>query len=288
VITAANTFIATVLAIVAVGARPVLVDVDPATFNMAPAALEAAVTPRARAVMPVHLYGQPADMLAILAIAERHHLLVIEDAAQAHGAHYRGKRVGGFGHAAAFSFYPGKNLGAYGDGGMVLTSDNGIAEKIRQLRNYGRRVKYYHELCGTNSRLDTLQAAILRVKLKCLDRWNAARRYHAATYNRLLAGSPVRLPVATTDAEHVYHLYVVQVEDRGRIQAALTAQGIHTGIHYPVPVHLQKACANLGYRQGDFPVTEAAAQLILSLPMFPELAGHQIKHVAHVLRQASR
>ena len=283
VITAANTFIATVLAISAVGAQPVLVDVEPTTYNMDPAALSAAITPRTRAIIPVHLYGQPADLDSILAIAKHHDLLVIEDAAQAHGACYEGQRVGGFGHAAAFSFYPAKNLGAYGDGGMVVTNDAKIAEKTRQLRNYGQRVKYHHAVMGTNSRLDTIQAAILRVKLRHLDRWNASRREHATDYNRLLAGLPVDRPAVADNVEHVYHLYVIQVSDRDRVQTSLRANEIATGIHYPIPVHLQEACSHLGYQRGDFPVTEAAATRILSLPMYPELTTAQIEYVAEAL-----
>ena len=286
VITAANTFIATVLAISAVGARPVLVDADPATYNLDPAALSAALTPRTRAILPVHLYGQSAQLEPILAVAERHHLVVIEDAAQAHGATYAGRRVGAWGHAAAFSFYPAKNLGAYGDAGMVVTSDAAVAERIRQLRNYGQRVKYEHIVTGTNSRLSTLQAAVLRVKLRYLDQWNAARREHAAAYQALLADLPVELPATAEKAEHVYHLYVIQLESRGPVQDALRAQGISTGIHYPIPIHLQQACAHLGYRRGDFPVTERAAPRILSLPMYPEMTRAQREHVASALNQA--
>ena len=286
VITTANTFIATVLAIIATGARPVLVDVDPATYNMDPAAFSAAITPRTRAVIPVHLYGHPADMDSITEIAQRHNLLIIEDAAQAHGARYRGNRVGGFGHAAGFSFYPGKNLGAYGDGGMVVTNDSAINEKIRQLRNYGQRVKYYHDVCGTNSRLDSLQAAVLRMKLRHLDEWNTQRRRHADTYNKLLAALPVLCPVTSPGGDHIFHLYVIQVENRAAAQAALKSQGVDTGVHYPVPIHLQKACADLGYRPGDFPVTEALADRILSLPMFAELTHEQIDYVVVSLKQA--
>jgi dTDP-4-amino-4,6-dideoxygalactose transaminase len=288
VITTANTYIATVLAIRAVGARPVLVDADPGTYNLAPSALNAAITPRTRAVMPVHLYGQPADLDALLPIAARHHLLVIEDAAQAHGARYRGRRVGGFGHASGFSFYPGKNLGAYGDGGMVVTNDGAVAERLRQLRNYGQRVKYYHDLSGTNSRLDSLQAAFLRVKLRHLDQWNAARRAHAALYHRCLEGLPVLRPSTAAEAEHIYHLYVIQTDGRDQVRSALQAAHIETGIHYPVPIHLQKACADLGYGSGAFPVTEAAAARILSLPMFAELSEAQIERVVHALARALR
>lgn len=206
VITAANTFIATALAIIAVGAKPVLVEMDPATYNINPAAIEAAVTSRTRALMPVHLYGQPADLEPIMAIAQQHNLVVIEDAAQAHGAAYRGRRAGSWGHAAAFSFYPGKNLGAYGDGGLITTNDAAVAEKIRYLRNYGQKVKYEHVIAGTNSRLDTMQAAILRVKLRYLDRWNSARNEHAAAYSAALSDGPFALPKVAPNRTHIFHL----------------------------------------------------------------------------------
>jgi dTDP-4-amino-4,6-dideoxygalactose transaminase len=287
VITAANTFIATVLAIEGVGARPVLVDVDRDTYGIDPAAIAAAIGPRTRAIMPVHLYGQPVDLDGILAVARRHNLLVIEDAAQAHGARYKGRRAGSFGHSAAFSFYPAKNLGACGDGGMLVTDDGQVAERVRVLRNYGQRVKYHHSTVGTNSRLDTLQAAILGVKLPHLDEWNEARRRHARTYQERLAGL-VRTPTAAPEIEHVYHLYVIETDRRDAVQDHLRAGGVSTGIHYPVPVHLQEACAHLGYRAGDFRVTEAAAARILSLPMYPELNDAQIAHVAATLLEAAQ
>jgi dTDP-4-amino-4,6-dideoxygalactose transaminase len=279
VITPANTFIATVLSIAAVGAKPVLVDMDPRTHNIDPTAIEAGITSRTRALMPVHLYGQPADLEPILAIAKRHNLLVIEDAAQAHGARYHDKRIGGFGHAAAFSFYPGKNLGAYGDGGAVATNDEKMAERLRQLRNYGQKAKYYHEVMGTNSRLDTVQAAVLRVKLGYLDQWNAGRRSHAAVYNSGLSSLPIRLVQTLPQVEHVHHLYVVEVDDRATVQARLQERGISTGIHYPIPVHLQKASSSLGYRLGSFPHTERAAGRILSLPMYAEMTREQVDYV---------
>jgi dTDP-4-amino-4,6-dideoxygalactose transaminase len=286
VITAANTFIATALAIMAVGARPILVDVNRETYNIDPAAIESAITSKTKAIMPVHLYGQPADMQPILEIARAHGLIVIEDAAQAHGAWYDGRRAGVLGHAAGFSFYPAKNLGAYGDGGMVVTNDAATAEKIRRLRNYGQRVKYEHSVIGTNSRLDTIQAAILRFKLRRLDHWNAARSEHAAAYNVLLAGAPIILPKTAQKCSHVYHLYVIQLDRRSEVQNLLTARGIGTGIHYPIPIHLQEACASLGYRKGDFPVTENAASRILSLPMYPEMTTGQREFVAEELLQA--
>jgi len=278
VITVANTFIATVLAILAAGAKPVLVDADPKSYNIDPAAVRAAITSRTRAIVPVHLYGQPADLDAIMALARQHNLIVVEDSAQAHGARYKGKRVGLFGHAAAFSFYPSKNLGAYGDGGMVVTNDDRVAEQVRLLRNCGQRVKYYHPVVGKNSRLDTVQAAVLRVKLPHLDNWNAARRRHAAVYSERLGGR-VHAPVTMPGVEHVFHLYVIEADRRDALQESLKGREIQTGIHYPVPIHLQEACASLGYKKGDFPVTERAAGRILSLPMYPELNAEQIDTV---------
>jgi dTDP-4-amino-4,6-dideoxygalactose transaminase len=282
VITPANTFIATVLAILAVGATPVFADIDAATYLIDPGAVTAAITPRTKAIVPVHLYGQPVDLDAVLAAARRHNLIVIEDAAQAHGARYKGTRAGAVGHAAAFSFYPSKNLGALGDGGMITTSDDRAAEKLRLLRNYGQRVKYYHSIAGTNSRLDTLQAAVLSIKLPHLDGWNAARRRHAGAYTARLSAH-VQTPHAAAGVEHIYHLYVIQIDNRAAVDDRLRARQIHTGIHYPVPAHLQEACRPLGYKAGDFPVTEAAASRILSLPMFAELTGAQIDYVADAL-----
>jgi dTDP-3-amino-3,4,6-trideoxy-alpha-D-glucose transaminase len=278
VIAPANTFIATVLAIMAVGATPVFVDMDPATYGIDARAIDAAITSRTRAIVPVHLYGQPVDLDAVMAVARRHNLVVIEDAAQAHGARYKGQRAGSVGHAAAFSFYPSKNLGALGDGGLITTSDDRAADRLRLLRNYGQRVKYYHTVPGTNSRLDTLQAALLSLKLPHLDGWNAARRAHAAAYTARLSGH-VATPVAASEVEHIYHLYVIETPDRSALEQRLKARQIQTGIHYPVPAHLQEACAPLGYQAGDFPVTEAAAARILSLPMFAELSEAQIDYV---------
>jgi dTDP-4-amino-4,6-dideoxygalactose transaminase len=279
VITPANTFIATVLAIMAVGARPVFVDVDAATYGIDAGAIGAAVTSRTAAIVPVHLYGQPVDLDAVLAIAQRHDLLVIEDAAQAHGARYRGRRAGSFGAAAAFSFYPSKNLGALGDGGIITTSDDRAAQRLRLLRNYGQRVKYRHAIVGTNSRLDTLQATVLSIKLPHLDGWNAARRAHANAYAARL-GERVRTPITAGAVEHIYHLYVIETVQRDLLEQRLRGRQIQTGIHYPVPAHLQEVCASLGYQAGDFPTTEAAARRILSLPMFAELTEAQIDYVA--------
>lgn len=283
VITAANSFIASALAITHSGATPVLVDVDPETYNIDVAAVAQAITPRTRAILPVHLYGQPADLDPIMEIARRHGLAVIEDACQAHGARYKGRRVGGLGHAAAFSFYPGKNLGAYGDGGMVVTNDAGIAQSVRMLRNYGQREKYQHVVLGYNRRLDTLQAAVLRVKLRYLDAWNGARRQHAARYNELLRGHDLVIPSEAAYAESVWHLYVVRVAQRDGLRAHLTTNGIATGIHYPVPIHLQPAYADLGYGAGDFPISERAAQEIVSLPMYAELGAEAIAGVAEAV-----
>lgn len=280
VVTAANTFIATALAISYTGARPVLVDVDPRTATIDVAAIERAITPRTRAIIPVHLYGHPADMDPIMALARRHGLVVIEDACQAHGAGYRGRRVGALGHAAAFSFYPAKNLGACGDGGAVVTNDEQVAATLRLLRNYGQREKYHHVQQGFNRRLDTLQAAILRVKLRHLDTWNAARRQHARRYQALLGELGIETPVEAPGAESVWHLYVIQAPRRDALRHYLAEQGIGTGIHYPVPIHLQPAYRNLGYRPGDFPVTERMAKRVLSLPMYAELSAEAITEVA--------
>lgn len=283
VITAANTFIASTLAISYTDAKPVLVDIDPETYMMDPRLLEAAITPRTKAIMPVHLYGHPVDMDRVLEVARLNNLIVIEDASQAHGARYKGQRVGSLGHVAAFSLYPAKNLGAYGDAGIVVTNDAQVAETLRLLRNYGSTRKYHHMLRGYNRRLDTLQAAVLRVKLGHIDAWNAARRQHAQLYHQLLKDSPVRLSVTADYAEPVYHLYIVRVEDRDGLQAHLHDQGIATGIHYPIPIHLQPAYRDLGYSRGDFPITERCAEQILSLPMFPELTPELIEYVANAV-----
>jgi dTDP-4-amino-4,6-dideoxygalactose transaminase len=283
VITAANTFIATALAISNVGATPVLVDVDPMTYCLDVTAIERALTSRTKAIIPVHLYGHPAEMDSILELARLRGLRVIEDACQAHGARYKGRRVGSFGDAAAFSFYPGKNLGAYGDGGMVVTNDGGVAESVIMLRNYGQKEKYHHVSLGFNRRLDTIQAAALRVKLRHLDGWNAARRDHASAYQRLLSGSGVQLPTAAEHVEPVWHLFVIRTRRRDDLRDYLTQLGISTGIHYPIPVHLQPAYRELRYQRGDFPVTEQAAEEILSLPMYAELTGEAIACVAEAI-----
>ncbi len=285
VITAANSFIASALGITAVGAQPVLVDVDPATYNMDPAAVEAAITPQTKAILPVHLYGQMAAMPEILDIANRRGLSVIEDAAQAHGARLRGVRAGATGTLAAFSFYPGKNLGAYGDGGAVTTRDAALNARLRKLRNYGSVVKYRHEELGENSRLDTLQAAVLRVKLRRLDAGNARRREIAARYTAGLAGvGDVIPPFVAPHSEPVFHLYVIQTARRNELMAYLEEQGIGTIVHYPTPIHLQPAYAALRRGSGSFPVTESLSGRVLSLPMYPELADAQIEEVVGAVR----
>ncbi|HET7467799.1 MAG TPA: DegT/DnrJ/EryC1/StrS family aminotransferase [Candidatus Dormibacteraeota bacterium] len=286
VITPAGSFIASSSAVSFTGATPVWVDVDATSYNLDPDLIEAAITPRTKAIMAVHLYGQPADMDRILAIGREHGLPVIEDACQSHGARYRGRRTGSIGAFAAFSFYPAKNLGAYGDAGALTTNDPELAGKVRMMRNYGQREKYDHVYLAWNRRLDTIQAAVLRVKLRHLDRWNASRRTIASLYDELLKDSGVALPRVSGDVEHVYHLYVVQVEERERVQRELAEQGISTGIHYPLPIHLQEAYRDAGFDPGSFPVTEAAARRVLSLPMYPELTEDGVHRVAAALGRA--
>jgi dTDP-4-amino-4,6-dideoxygalactose transaminase len=271
VITVPFTFVATVAAIRYTGARPIFVDVEPRSLTMDVGRLEAVITARTRAIVPVHLYGQAADMDPIMDTARRHGLVVIEDAAQAHGAEYKGRRVGGIGDLACFSFYPGKNLGAYGEGGLVTTSNATYARTIRMLRDWGEETRYHHVVQAFNYRMDAIQGAILRVKLGHLPAWTEKRRAHAARYHELLAPGPVRRPEALPDRRHVYHLYVVRTRRRADLQEALLARAIGTGIHYPIPVHLQKAHADLGYGAGDFPGAEEAAAEVLSLPLYPEL-----------------
>lgn len=287
VITVPFTFLATVSAVAYTGATPVFVDVDPATFTMDVSQIESAITSRTKAILPVHLYGQPADMDPILEIAARHNLVVIEDACQAHGARYKGRRVGAIGHAGCFSFYPGKNLGAYGEGGMLVTNQANIARDTRMLRDWGQSRKYHHVLKGYNYRMEGFQGAILRVKLRHLDAWTAARRSHAAVYRDLLADAAVVTPIEAAYAEHVYHVYAVRTNDRETLARTLHAHGIATGIHYPIPVHLQPAFADLGYALGDFPESERAAAEVLSLPMYPELSRTHLEQVAAAVRQES-
>ena len=284
VITVPFTFVATVAAIEYAGATPVLVDVEPEFLTMDPAKLEAAITPRTKAIIPVHLFGQPADMDPIMAIARQHNLVVIEDACQAHGSEYKGKRCGSIGQIGCFSFYPGKNLGAYGEGGAVVTSDPGMAKKIRLLRAWGEEVRYEHKYRAFNYRMDGVQGAILGVKLRHLEAWTEARRRNAAEYGRQLAETSVTLPGERRDVRHVYHLYVVRLQQRDVWRDRLNEAGVQTGVHYPIPVHLQPAYRDLGYSAGDFPVCEQASLEVLSLPMFPELTEGQIGEVASALR----
>ncbi len=289
VITVPNTFIATASAITRTGATVRFVDVDPATLEMDAGRLEAAITHRTRALLPVHLYGQMPDMDAILTIAAQHQIPVIEDAAQAHGATFRGRVAGSMGVAAATSFFPAKPLGCYGDGGAVVTNDAELANRVRRLRDQGRDTKYEHLMIGYNHRLDTLQAAVLEVKLRHLPRWNARRREIAALYRQFMQDCPAVRPLAVAPGqEAVYHLFVVQVEQRERLQEKLKQQGIATGIHYPIPLHLQPAYAHLGLRRGAFPVSEAAAERVLSLPMYAEMSNAMVEHVAVALRTAAR
>jgi dTDP-4-amino-4,6-dideoxygalactose transaminase len=273
------------LAVSMVGATPIFADVDPLRYTLDPAAFEAAITPRTAAVIPVHLYGCPADMEPILEIARRHHLLVVEDGAQAHGARYQGRRVGGLGDVAAFSFYPSKNLGAYGDGGAIVTNDAQLADKVRMLRHGGQRTTYEHELIGGNSRLDEIQAAILRAKLVHLDGWNEWRRSLAARYG-LGFGSveSLSLPEVPADVEHVFHLYVIRTPARDALRDYMAGAEVGTAIHYPRPVPLQPAYASLCYTAGAFPNAEAATAEILSLPMFPQLTVHEVQHVIRLVR----
>jgi dTDP-4-amino-4,6-dideoxygalactose transaminase len=283
VITVANTFIATVEAISMVGATPVFVDVDPDTYTMNWREILPAITSRTRAILPVHLFGHPAEMEPILEIAATYGLRVIEDASQAHGATYNGRPVGGLGDIGCFSLYCSKTLGAYGEAGICVTKDDSLAERMRILRDHGSRHRYEHEILGVNARMDEIQAAILRVKLPYLDDWNAARRAHAETYARLLHETGIVLPKTEAWATHAFYVYVVQVPDRDRVRDALAQQGILTGVHYPVPLHLQPACERYGWLRGSLPVTEAAAERILSLPMYAELTVEQIEQVGATL-----
>jgi len=283
VITVPNTFIATAEAVTAVGARPVFVDVDPVSYNMDPKLVEAAITSRTRALLPVHLYGQCAELDPLLALAKRHNLPLIEDACQAHGAEYKGRKAGTFGIAGCFSFYPGKNLGALGEGGAIATGDAELARQLRMLRDHGSLRKYEHSVPGFNFRLEGLQGGLLKVKLPHLDGWNNQRRAIAAVYARKFQGSAVVPPREMPDCKHVYHLYVVQVRDRDKVKEELAARGISTGLHYPLPLHLQQAYGGLGYREGAFPVTEKLAKSILSLPMYPGMSVEAAEYVTAAL-----
>jgi len=284
IITVAHTFIATAEAISNAGYRPVFVDIEPATYVMDPTSVKQAISPLTRALVPVHLYGQMAPMEQLMEIAATHGLKVVEDAAQAHGATWRGKPAGHWGNAACFSFYPGKNLGAWGDGGAVFTRNQALAARIAMRANHGRKDKYLHEFEGLNSRLDGLQAAILRVKLRYLDSWTAARRRIAGWYNKRLAGlAGVQRPEVHPYAGHVFHLYVIEVDERDRILTELKKQGIDAGVHYPIPLHRQPAYAHLGYSVNALPVSSRAASRVLSLPLYPELTEAQVNRVVEAL-----
>jgi dTDP-4-amino-4,6-dideoxygalactose transaminase len=286
VVVPANTFIATVLAISSAGARPVLVDCEADYFGIDTKALSKAITLRTKAIIPVHLYGHPADMDPLIEIANQRGLVVIEDAAQAHGATYNGRFCGTIGDIGCFSFYPSKNLGAFGDGGAVVTKNPKLAEQIKLLRNWGSREKYVHRIKGFNSRLDTIQAAILRVKLRSLPGWNERRRAIAKLYDSLLSGTTLRLPKVASWATPVWHLYVVQAENRKRLQESLRSADIEFGVHYPIPIHFQDAYRDLGYCPGSFPVTEKLSEQILSLPMFPEMTDDEVGRVVDACKAA--
>ncbi|MBK1989751.1 DegT/DnrJ/EryC1/StrS family aminotransferase [Sphaerospermopsis aphanizomenoides BCCUSP55] len=282
VITVPFTFVATVAAICYTGAKPVFVDIDPIYYTIDVNQIEPAITERTKAILPVHLYGQPADMDSILSIAKKYNLKVIEDAAQAHGAEYKGKRVGSLGDLGCFSFYPGKNLGAYGEAGIVTTNNPEYAHTIKMLRDWGQEKRYYHDLHAYNYRMEGIQGAILRVKLRHLETWTQARRSHAQVYNELLANTGLQTPVEMPYSRHVYHIYGVRSPDRDILQKQLMEKGVQTGIHYPIPVHLQKGYADLGYKLGDFPWSELAANEELSLPMYAELTDSVITYIAGV------
>jgi dTDP-4-amino-4,6-dideoxygalactose transaminase len=286
VITVPFTFVATVSAICYTGATPVFVDIEPDYFTMDPSTIEAAITPKTKAIMPVHLYGQPADMDPIMEIAQRRGLTVIEDAAQAHGSDYHGRRCGSIAEIAGFSFYPGKNLGAYGEGGAITTTRADFAATCRTLRDWGQETRYEHRLKGFNYRMDGIQGAILRVKLRHLEAWTERRRQVAEWYAAALDPDSVRLPKARPGCRHVYHVYAVRTDDREKLRDVLGTQGIQTGVHYPIPVHLQPAHADLGHHAGDFPVAEQVAREVLSLPMFPEMTREQVQAVAEAVSGA--
>lgn len=287
IITVPNSFIATSLAIFNVGAKPVFVDIDPETYNIDVEQIEEKISEKTKAILPVHLYGHVCEMDKIRKIARKHRLKIIEDCAQAHGSEYRRKKAPIFG-VGCFSFYPPKNLGAYGDGGIVVTDDRRVARKLKLLRNYGQIKKYFHVTKGFNSRLDEMQAAILRVKLKKLDLWNKLRREHANLYSSLLKNTRLIKPIQKIDNKHVFYLYVIRSKKRDKLQKFLKSNGVETLIHYPIPLHLQKAHKDLGYRKGDFPVAEKYAKEILSLPMFPELKEEEIKYVANLIKKFER
>lgn len=285
IITPVNSYIASSSAIAITGAKPIWVDADPKTYNIDISQIESKITKKTRAIMPVHLYGQPADMDEILAIAKRHNLFVVEDACQAHGASYKGRKVGGVGDFAAFSFYPGKNLGAFGDAGAITTNSLELATKVRGMRNYGQKEKYHHVYLALNRRIDSIQAAILNVKLKYLSGTNEKRMKAALIYSKLLKGLPLTLPQIASDRSHVFHIYAIQTEKRDKLIKFLIKNGIETGIHYPIPIHLQKAYENMNFKKGDFPITEMISDRIISLPMFPEITDDQISFVTGKIKE---
>ena len=286
VITSPGTFIATAEAISFCGATPVFVDIDEQTYNIDPLLIEAAITPQTKAIIPVHLFGQPADMDPILEIARKHNLAVIEDACQAHNAEYKGRRIGSLSAAGCFSFYPGKNLGAYGEAGALVTNNQKLADKLRMFRDHGQRKKYYHSIIGWNTRMDGFQGAVLDVKLPHLPTWTHARRRNAQLYNKLLKDIPqITLPFEADYAYHVYHIYAIRAQNRNQLINYLAEQGITCGIHYPVPLHLQEAYQFLGYTEGDFPIAEKCAQEFVSLPMFPELDEESIRYIAAKIKE---
>lgn len=288
VITAPNSFLATAEAISLTGARPVFVDIDARTYNLDPELLEEAITGRTKAIIPVHIFGQTADLDPILEIARRRSLFVVEDACQAHGAEYKGRKAGSIGDVGCFSFYPGKNLGAYGEAGAIVTSNKNVADCVRMLRDHGQQSKYYHALVGCNGRMDGIQGAVLSVKLKHLDAWNEARQNAAAAYRRLLADSgDWTLPAEADYGTHVYHIFAIRIAERDRLMKSLSDHGVHCGVHYPVPIHLQQAYRHLGLRSGSYPVAERCSQEFLSLPMYSEITPGQIRHVAESLRALS-
>lgn len=286
VITVANTFIATAEAISFAGATPVFVDIDESTHTMDPEAIEAAITPKTKAIIPVHLFGQMADLNPIMKIARKHNLFVIEDAAQAHGATYQGHRAGSIADVGCFSFYPGKNLGAYGEAGGVVTNNAEVAARIRMIRDHGQSKKYFHKVIGWNARMDGIQGAVLSVKLKYIDQWNELRRQHAHEYDNLLASVPgVLTPKVAPYGTHVYHIYALRMANREEVMSRLRQNGVACGIHYPLPLHQQEAYEYLNYKQGDFPISEKCCAEYISLPMFAELTPTQILHVAETLKQ---
>ena len=286
VITTPNTFIATAEAISFAGATPVFVDIDEQTNNIDPSAIEAAITPKTKAIIPVHLFGQMADMAPIMSIAKKHNLYVIEDASQAHGAYYNGRRAGSIGNIGCFSFYPGKNLGAFGEAGGIVTNNSELAAKMRMIRDHGQIKKYHHRIVGWNGRMDGIQGAVLSVKLKYIDQWNELRRQHATQYDNLLMTFPeVLTPSVASYGIPVYHIYATRVANRDEVLSAMGKLGVRCGIHYPIPLHLQEAYADLGYKKGDFPISERSSEEYLSLPMYPELTPSQLLHVATSLKE---